>query len=81
MIGTPPNILVSEALRQYGAEPFHMFDYTPSGIVIMLAGIAFMVLIGRHLLPKRDIKELPDNNHATPSEFFGIPERLFLKRA
>jgi di/tricarboxylate transporter len=80
LIGTPPNILISEALRQYGAEPFHMFDYTPTGIVIMLAGITFMVLIGRHLLPSRDIKELPENGQTTPSEFFGIPERLFLIR-
>jgi hypothetical protein len=42
LIGTPPNILVSEVLRQYGEEPFKMFDYTPTGIVVMAAGIAFM---------------------------------------
>lgn len=80
LIGTPPNILVSETLRQYGAEPFHMFDYTPTGVVVMLAGIGFMVFIGRHLLPSRDIKDLPESNHTTPSEFFGIPERLFVIR-
>ncbi len=80
LIGTPPNILVSEALRQYGLEPFHMFDYTPTGIVIMAAGIAFMVLIGRHLLPSRDIKELPENGQTTPGEFFSLQERLFVIR-
>jgi di/tricarboxylate transporter len=80
LIGTPPNILVSEALRQYGMEPFHMFDYTPTGVVVMLAGITFMVLVGRHLLPSRDIKELPENDQATPSEFFGLMERLFVLR-
>ena len=26
------------------------------------------------------LKQLPENNHATPSEFFGIPERLFVIR-
>jgi di/tricarboxylate transporter len=78
LIGTPPNILVSEALRQYGLEPFHMFDYTPTGIVVMLAGIAFMVLVGRHLLPMRDIKDLPENDQAAPGEFFGLRERLFV---
>jgi len=77
LIGTPPNILVSEALRQYGLEPFHMFDYTPTGVVVMLAGIAFMVLVGRHLLPSRDIKDLPENDKAAPGEFFGLRERLF----
>ncbi len=80
LIGTPPNILVSEALRQYGLEPFHMFDYTPTGIVVMLAGIAFMVLVGRHLLPSRDIKALSENARAAPGEFFGLHERLFVVR-
>jgi di/tricarboxylate transporter len=77
LIGTPPNILVSEALRLYGLEPFHMFDYTPTGIVVMLAGITFMVLVGRHLLPSRDIKDLPENGQEAPGEFFGLRERLF----
>jgi di/tricarboxylate transporter len=80
LIGTPPNILVSEALRSYGLEPFHMFDYTPTGIVVMLAGIAFMVLVGRHLLPSRDIKELPEAGQVAPGEFFGLQERLFVIR-
>jgi di/tricarboxylate transporter len=80
LIGTPPNILVSEALRQYGAEPFHMFDYMPTGVVVMLVGIAFMVLVGRHLLPSRDIKDLPENGQVTPGDFFGLIERLFVIR-
>jgi len=78
LIGTPPNILVSEALRQYGLEPFHMFDYTPTGVVVMLSGIAFMVLVGRHLLPSRDIKDLPENGREAPGEFYGLLERLFV---
>jgi di/tricarboxylate transporter len=80
LIGTPPNILVSEALRAYGLEPFHMFDYTPTGIVVMTAGIAFMILVGRHLLPSRDIKELLRDDQAAPGEFFGLRERLFTIR-
>ncbi len=78
LIGTPPNILISEALRQYGEEPFHMFDYTPTGVVVMLAGIAFMVLVGRHLLPSRDIKDLPENAQGVTGELFGLRERLFV---
>jgi di/tricarboxylate transporter len=80
LIGTPPNILISEAQRQYGLEPFHMFDYTPTGVTVMLAGIAFMVLVGRHLLPSRDIKYLPEHDQADPGEFFGLRERLFVIR-
>ena len=80
LIGTPPNILVSEAQRLYGLEPFRMFDFTPMGVVVMLAGIAFMVLVGRHLLPSRDIKDLSRSDQADPGEFFGLRERLFVIR-
>ena len=52
-IGTPPNILVSEALRDGGLRPFGFFNYTPIGLVIMFCGIAFMVFIGRRFLPQR----------------------------
>jgi di/tricarboxylate transporter len=57
-----------------------MFDYTPTGVVVMLAGITFMVLVGRHLLPSRDIKDLPENDQAAPGEFFGLRGRLFVIR-
>jgi di/tricarboxylate transporter len=80
LIGTPPNILIAEALRDSGLRPFQMFDYAPVGVVVTLAGIAFMVLVGRHLLPARDIKELPENGQAAPGEFFGLRERLFVVR-
>ena len=55
LIGTPPNILISEALAAANLQPFKMFDYTPVGVAVMLAGVVFMALVGRHLLPSRDI--------------------------
>ena len=54
MIGTPPNILITEALKDAGLRPFQMFDFTPIGILILLAGTFYMLLIGRHLLPNRN---------------------------
>ncbi|MGD8463484.1 MAG: SLC13 family permease [Anaerolineae bacterium] len=54
MIGTPPNILASSILESYGnIEPFSFFDFTPMGIVVLAAGVLYMVLIGRRLLPNR----------------------------
>jgi len=53
-IGTPPNILVTDALRDAGLKPFTFFDFTPVGLVIMFTGIFFMAFIGRHLLPDHD---------------------------
>jgi di/tricarboxylate transporter len=54
MIGTPPNILASSILESYGnIESFQFFDFTPMGIVVLAAGVLYMVLVGRHLLPNR----------------------------
>ncbi len=80
LIGTPPNILISDALRQYGLKPFGMFDYTPTGVAVMLAGIAFMLLVGRHLLPARDIKQMTTGVEADRGGRFGLQERLFVAR-
>jgi len=54
LIGTPSNILVSDALREHGLRPFQLFDYMPVGLVALLVGVGFMALVGRHLLPARD---------------------------
>lgn len=54
-IGTPPNILVTDFLRESGFRPFSFFDFTPVGLAVMFAGTAFMALVGRHMLPKRDV--------------------------
>ena len=49
LIGTPPNILASEALLSFGFRPFGLFDYTPVGLILMVVGVAFMVLFGKRL--------------------------------
>ena len=59
LIGTPPNILVSEALRDQGLRPFALFDYSPVGGAAALAGILFMALVGRRLLPTRESQQAP----------------------
>jgi len=77
-IGTPPNILVSDALRDAGMKPFTFFDFTPVGLIIMFAGVAFMVLIGRHLLPQRDVaKESSTNSSDDWQSQYDLQERLF----
>ena len=81
LIGTPPNILVSNALRAYGFQPFHIFDFAPVGLAVMLGGIAFVALVGRHLLPDRDIARewaAPDEAHL--GDLYDLRERLFVLR-
>ena len=77
-IGTPPNILVTDALRDEGLKTFTFFDFTPVGLIIMFAGVAFMVLIGRHLLPQRDVaKESSTNKTNDWQTQYDLQERLF----
>ena len=53
LIGTPPNLIVSGFRAQSGAGNFGMFDFTPVGLVVALAGVAFVALVGWRLVPVR----------------------------
>ena len=53
LIGTPPNLLISQALQSSGFAHFKLFDFTPLGLALLLSGTAFMALIGRLMLPRK----------------------------
>ena len=81
LIGTPPNILASDALRDAGFEPFGLFDFAPVGIVVMIAGIVFIVLVGRHLLPNRDpAKQLSKEGAEDLEESYQIEDQMVVLR-
>ncbi len=75
LIGTAPNILVSGVLRDTGNEPFTMFDFTPIGLCALAAGIAYMVLIGRHLLPDPRVEKDEEGGEAV-GEAYDVQARL-----
>lgn len=51
-IGTSPNIIVSRVREEITGQPFTMFDYTPVGLALSVAGVAFLALFYK-LLPER----------------------------
>ncbi|MFQ5422134.1 MAG: SLC13 family permease, partial [Anaerolineae bacterium] len=51
LIGTPPNLLASDALAEAGFEAFRLFDYAPMGVIILFSSVLYMVFVGRRLLP------------------------------
>ncbi len=53
LIGTPPNLIVSNALEEAGFASFRMFDYLPTGLAVAVTGALYMAFIGRHLIPER----------------------------
>lgn len=57
LIGTSTNILVSGIAQAQGEPPIRMFEFTQAGILFLLAGVAYMFFIGRHLLPNRPYSE------------------------
>lgn len=81
LIGTPPNILASDGLRDFGLQPYSFFDFAPVGVVILLMGIIFVVLVGRYLLPSRDVtKELRATGQASLRKAFDLQDRLLVVR-
>jgi di/tricarboxylate transporter len=52
---TTANIIVSSTLQQFGLQPFHLFDFLPVGLPIVLVGTLFMVLWAPKILPSRDV--------------------------
>jgi di/tricarboxylate transporter len=53
LIGTSTNILVSSMAERHGQAPIGMFELTPFGLILAVAGLAFMVTVGQRLLPDR----------------------------
>ncbi|HYD24802.1 MAG TPA: SLC13 family permease [Croceibacterium sp.] len=50
MVGTSPNVIVAGMREELTGQPFSMFDYTPVGLGLAAAGVAFLA-VGYRLLP------------------------------
>lgn len=68
MVGTPPNIIVSGTLTKFGEQPFGFFEFAWIGIPLTIATIAFMMLVGKHLLPKHEINDAGDVEQEVAAE-------------
>ncbi len=55
MVGTPPNIIATGAMTAAGLEPFGFFEFAWIGIPVSVAGMLYMMFVGKHLLPKAEL--------------------------
>lgn len=80
LIGTPPNLLISEAMTQNGYAPFKLFDFTPLGGAVMIVGVLFVALFGRFLLPKRHAERDKHVSQRSLRSQYKLHEHTFMIR-
>ncbi|WP_395679173.1 SLC13 family permease [Dokdonella sp.] len=52
LIGTSSNLLADSLAQKHGLPPFGVFEFTRMGALLALVGIAYLMLVGRWLLPR-----------------------------
>lgn len=53
LIGTSTNILVSSVVTEHGKPALGLFDFSLLGLMLVTAGIIYLLAVGRHLIPDR----------------------------
>ncbi len=80
---TTTNIVVSEVLKNNGFPGFGMLDFVPVGLPIVFVGIAYMVWVGRRMLPKERPAAHREILHQAEMDLlstYNLSERLFRAR-
>jgi Di- and tricarboxylate transporters len=81
---TTTNIILNSLLHDNGVEGYRISDFLPVGSILVLAGIAFMALFGKRLLPSDSQIERTQAPNATGSsdlvEAYGLGRNLFRAR-
>lgn len=54
LIGTSTNVAASGLVAQMGLEAFSLFEFAPVGLIAVVVGIVYMLVLGNRLVPIRD---------------------------
>ncbi len=79
LIGTPPNLIVSDTLENAGYAPLSFFSFLPVGLIILAVGILVLMPMTKLLTPKerqKDRKKTGKSLKELVSEY-GISSTLF----
>ena len=66
LIASSPNMIIEDALKSRGLASLGFFSFTPFGLAVLAAGIAFM-LVARRVLSKQTVAE--DAGAKSPSSY------------
>lgn len=62
LIGTSTNLVVNGLMQQYGLAPMSLFELTPVGLPVLVAGLAYMMTVGKRLIPDRTAPDTPPDS-------------------
>ena len=74
LIGTPPNLVIDETLRESGYAGLHFFSFLPVGVVCIVVGTLVLLPLSKHFLVKKS-ELTADSNNATPSAASGSDKK------
>ena len=59
LLGTSSNLLTDSIAREHGMAGFGVFEFTGMGAILAVAGIIYLMVVGRWLLPKKTDADMP----------------------
>ena len=80
LIGTPPNLVIQDALVHAGFEPLSFFSFLPVGLVCMLTGIVVLLPLTKWFLSKKRKKDERASSGKSLDELvkeYGLSDNLF----
>ncbi len=80
MVASGPLILLNDLLRQGGQAPYGLFAVTPVGLALLLTGVAYFLLLGRQVLPRRQSEGAPADPQRELRETWGLPATILCAR-
>lgn len=79
LIGTPPNLLASQSLLDYGYSELSFFAFTYIGIICLIVGIAYLWFVARKMLDKSydgDSKKAANSSEEELLKEYNIREHI-----
>ncbi len=80
LIGTPPNLIVSDTLESAGYEPLGFFTFLPVGLITLAVGVLYLLPATKWFLAKKDKSASKKSSGKSLDELvneYGIANNLF----
>jgi di/tricarboxylate transporter len=76
LVGSSPLILLNDLMAPKDLKPFGLFDVTPIGIALVVAGIVYFMLLGRFVLPGA-VETTSDETDSDFSKIYSSTDGLY----